>query len=78
MKHTRTSDKVISEMIVAMISGATIDDLVKLCGSKATAYRYLNVLEDVYDVGIINNSGTYKITSVGNDSAWRMVFNEVL
>lgn len=78
MKHSRTDDKKLALMLKAMLTGASIGDLVKICGSEATAYRYLNVLEDVYDVGISNQEKLYKIISVADDAVWRMVFNEVL
>ena len=80
MKHSRTDDKALSLMIKAMIDGATLEQLKVLLGaSEATVYRYLNVLTDIYQVEwkLTDVLGNYKITKVGDDNVWRMVFRSL-
>jgi len=80
MMHSRTDDKALSLMLKAMIDGATLKQLRELMGvSEATVYRYLNMLTDVYQVEwkLTDVLGNYKITKVGDDNVWRMVFRSL-
>ena len=78
MNHSRTDDVKLCKMLKGMLTGITIVELAGICGSEATAYRYLNVLEDVYKVEISNIDKQYKLVAVGDDSIWRMIFSEIL
>ena len=78
MKHSRTDDKKLCQMLEVMLSGAGIDQLAEICGSEATVYRYLNVLEDVYKVVIINKNKRYTIEMIQDESIWVKIFQEIM
>ena len=73
----RTDDRKLCLIVQGMLDGLTINEIAEIAGSKPTAYRYMNVLEQVYDVEIALTKGSYTIASVGNDNIWRKVFKEL-
>ena len=75
--NMRTDDRKLCLMLQLMLDGGTITELAEIAGSRATAYRYLNVLEEEYHVVIRNLEGSYKVISVGDENIWRVVFKEL-
>ncbi|MBL1319621.1 MAG: hypothetical protein COA63_000980 [Methylophaga sp.] len=76
MALKNTAHKKMRKTLLALLSGATMKDLIEVCGSKDSAFRMLSTLEDEYSVEISNQDMVYRIESVGDDCIWKIVFKE--
>lgn len=76
--HKRTDDRILCLMLKAMLEGATLGDLIQIGDChRATVFRYMSVLTDVYQVELDHSEGLYHVRSVGDDNIWRLVFEHL-
>ena len=76
MALKNTGHKKMRKTPLALLSGATMKDLIEVCGSKDSAFRMLSTLEDEYSVEVSNVDTIYKLEDVGDDCIWRIIFKE--
>ncbi|MBL4759393.1 MAG: hypothetical protein JKY80_00855 [Mariprofundaceae bacterium] len=74
MALKNTTHKKMRKTLLALLSGATMKDLIEVCGSKDSAFRMLSTLEDEYGVEISNADTVYTIRSISDDNVWKIIF----
>jgi len=75
MRLKHTVHKKLKASLMALLTGATMKELIEICGSRSSANDMLATLENVYQVEIsLSDNFVYKIESISNDNIWKVVF----